>query len=168
MNSIMDDLIKIRGQLLAAAIFELTNGDIIVSSFKEEENNIIVFVNPMRMEIIENEKNELGVRLEPYIHSKLVFSTNFVLNKDKVFASFTPSDFIFQYYSQKIMNIGQPITSNKTKKMKPKANNEVESTSNNVIHVDFKDRKSNTKNSLVNIYKEEDVYIVDDGPPESA
>lgn len=155
--------------VLQTAIFQLTNDDLIIASFKEdEEQGKVYFVNPMHIIIFTNEQTgEEGLSLEPYIHQKVIHNPNFFLDKSKIFSVHQPTPGLFEFYAKKInsnMTSSKKVTKKGVKKEEPEAN-----ANNTVIHVDFKNR-TKANSSLVNIYKEKDLNFVElevptnDGP----
>lgn len=147
------------------AVFLLKNGDFVISSFQEnEEEAKTLLINPMSIMTTINEvTSEESLTLESYLNPKIVKETNFFIDTGDVFSVHMPTEEMFDFYMKSVMkknNISFPIdeaTTKKKKKTKANTANDVIDTSNNVITIDFKNR-ANT-HSLVNIYKEGTVFL---------
>lgn len=156
------------------AVFCLRNGDFVITAFQQnEESGETLLINPMLIMTTQDEvTGEEGLTLDPYINPKIVNGLNFFIETSDIFSVHEPTVKMFEFYGRQIARMrGIPVdpeeglTADKRKK-KAKANNVV-SSANNVIYVKFGD-KANTKDSLVNIYKEEELPDPDPDPPAAA
>src|ERR1700677_4953254 len=92
------------------AIFQLKNGDFIVSSFIEDEEELkTLLINPMMIITSESDTGQAGLSLEPYMNAKIIKQPNFFIDTADIFSVHEPTEKMFAFYIANVIKMNNNI-----------------------------------------------------------